>query len=173
LINILKKILRFVQKCDYTIYNTSTLIDSVICIYGSIHVFKWEVVTNVFCDMPNIKIVLVFSNSWQRTTITQSEQMNKLRQFYPFIEFIENSIDEIVEQSISIFENLEDAIWNLKDNMTYKSDVDLFHLIPMEGCTRLSVSFILQTSMLFYIFLCYLLSLTIRHCCCLEILVIS
>lgn len=141
---------KYVQTCDRTIYNSPSAIDSMVAVYGSMLMFEKELLINMYCDMPNIKILLVFSNVSQRTTAEQDEHMERTLRLYPFVESIQNNIDNVVKQSGKVLGDIEKKLYRKSEiyNITYDSDEDLFHLVPKIGCKKLKVSFIPRTSVL-------------------------
>lgn len=143
---------KYVQSCDFIVYNSSTSkLDSSISVFGSVQLFEKEAMANLHCNIPNMKILLVFSNVSQKTMTEQGEHMERMLQSYPFVESIQKSIDEVVEKSTEIFEDLETSLSRLNDvyNITCDSDEDLYELFPKSSCEQLSVSFP-QTSILLH-----------------------
>ncbi|XP_011882448.1 PREDICTED: uncharacterized protein LOC105570093, partial [Vollenhovia emeryi] len=95
-------IFQYVQKCSYMIYNDWTTIDSLVCVYGSVYVFRSDVQTAVYEALPNMKILLVSPNVCHKTIIDQNVQTGKICQSYLNIKSIQKCIDDIVEMSNNI-----------------------------------------------------------------------
>lgn len=133
---------KYVQSCDCTIYNSPTVIDSMICVYGSVQTFEKEVLLNMYCDMPNIKILLVFSNVSQKTTVEQGEHVERTLRSYPFVESIQKNIDNVVQRSRKIFGGIEKKLRRSSEihNISCDSEEDLFHLVPTISGVKLKVS---------------------------------
>ncbi|XP_071580191.1 mevalonate kinase-like [Temnothorax nylanderi] len=110
-------IFSYVYECERIIYNSPTgLIDSVISVYGSMVRFQNKMSTNrhlQFDDIGNIpgmKILLVSSNVSQKTISEQNEQMEGMRQSYPFIESVQRNIDNVVNEFKDTLEDTEKKI---------------------------------------------------------------
>ncbi|TGZ52707.1 Mevalonate kinase [Temnothorax longispinosus] len=113
----LSRIRYYVQKCERIIFKSPTrLIDSVISVYGSIHVFENAWPTNerlryynierIGKEIPGMKIALVYSNV-HKLISEQNKQMESMKQSFPFIKSIQSNIDNVVNKFKDILENTE------------------------------------------------------------------
>jgi len=135
----LEKISKYALNCERIIHGSPSGIDNSVCTYGSIIEFRRGEPVNMLPEMPSMKILLVDSKI-SRNTKDQVKRLMDLRQLYPaIIDPVLNSIDALSRTALEV-------IGRIRNNLN--NDVAL-----LEEYKKLLVSFILQTSILFYVFL--------------------
>ncbi|XP_011061535.1 PREDICTED: mevalonate kinase-like [Acromyrmex echinatior] len=121
----LLKISSYAQKCESTIYNSSTCIDITISTYGMIKIFDGGITSTLraksFSNIPYLKI-LFFSNVDQKTKSEKSMKIASVKNS----DLLLNSILESIEVMSSTIVFMLDSI-NLKVHNNLKN-IDIIHM---------------------------------------------
>ncbi|KYN13051.1 PREDICTED: mevalonate kinase-like [Trachymyrmex cornetzi] len=137
----LLKISNYAQNCDSIIYNSPTKIGTIISTYGMIKIFDGGVkstpTSQSFFNLPDMKILLVFSNVSQKTESKKNIKIEALKNPCLLIDFILNGIEVISTMFIYMLDIIDIKIYNylkkknsqsidLTDN--YKTLLDIIHM---------------------------------------------
>ncbi|XP_018306339.1 LOW QUALITY PROTEIN: mevalonate kinase-like [Mycetomoellerius zeteki] len=142
----LLKISNYAQDCDSVIYNSSTKIGTIISTYGMIKIFDGGVISTprskFFSNLPDMKILLVFSNVSQTTKIEllseKSMKIQALENPSLLIDFILKYRSNISIKFIHMLDIIDKKTYNcLKGNNdsqsiniidNYKTLLDIIHM---------------------------------------------
>lgn len=149
----LKDILKYAERCESVVYNSSTTIDPIISVYG--YKYSNRNLRRFYLPMCQACRSCWFSRMpTKRRQLSKGRQMQIMKHSYPFVESIHDSIDVILEKSIETLGDIGKNIWNL--NETDTSHAWNKNSIHLDCWEKLSIKHFLQTSILLF---CYIASL--------------